>query len=244
MRTPSKQEYCHELLGDRFEQALSVYDTQRRVELLIGEFLSEDMVREKKALDVGCGFGFFSAALQRRGAQVTACDIGQTLLERTRQRVGCKCELADALQLVQHFGNNCFDLIVSSECIEHTPAPADALRQMVAVLKPGGYLAVSTPNIIWSPVVKLATLAGLRPFDGYENFSSWKAIQKTLQANGVQIIRASGLHLFPFQLGLHRFSRWCDRHLQVAKGFMINICVLGRKELIVAGAPTALGNTD
>ena len=233
MRTPSKQEYCHEQLGDKFAQGLSEYDTQRRVEVLINEFLSDNMVRGKTALDVGCGLGFFSEALQERGAHVIACDIGPTLLERTRQRVGCTCELADALQLVEHFGSNRFDLIVSSECIEHTASPAEALRQMVAVLKPGGYLAVSTPNIIWSSVVKLATVVGLRPFDGYENFSSWKAIQKTLQASGVQIIREYGLHLFPFQLGLHGISGWCDRHLQVARKLMINICVLGRKQPVV-----------
>jgi 2-polyprenyl-3-methyl-5-hydroxy-6-metoxy-1,4-benzoquinol methylase len=230
MRIPSEQEYCHELLGDRFAQALSVYDTCRRVEVLVHEFLLDEMVRGKTALDVGCGLGFFSEALQQRGANVTACDIGPTLLERTRQRVGCKCELADALQLIDHFGRDRFDLIVSSECIEHTPSPAEALRQMATVLKPGGYLAISTPNIIWTPVVKLATVARLRPFDGYENFSSWKSIRKTLRASEVSIIREYGLHLFPFQLGLHRMSRWCDRHLQIARNLMINVCILGRKQ--------------
>ena len=232
MRTPSREEYCHERLGDRFAQALSSYDTERRVKVLIDEFLSEDMVRGKAALDVGCGLGFFSEALQKRGAHVTACDIGPTLLERTRQRVGCACELVDALQLAQHFGSNRFDLVVSSECIEHTPSPAAALRQMADVLKPGGYLAVSTPSILWKPVVTLATIARLRPFDGYENFSSWGGIRKTLHANHVHIVREYGLHLFPFQLGLHRISTWCDQDLQVARKLMINICVLGRKQMV------------
>ena len=229
MRTPSAEEYSHERLGDRFALALSEYDTQRRVEVLIHEFLSDEMVRGKIALDVGCGLGFFSEALQQRGATVTACDIGSTLVERTRQRVGCACRQADALELLRHFGRNHFDLVVSSECIEHTPAPQAALAQMAAVLKPGGYLAVSTPNIVWSPVVKLASAMKLRPFDGHENFSSWRTIQTALQAADVRVIRQYGLHLFPFQLGLHVMARWCDRHLQAAKPLMINICVLGRK---------------
>jgi len=59
MRLPSYQEYCHERLGDRYAKALSGYDTQRRVKVLIDEFLSDDMVRGKTALDVGCGLGFF-----------------------------------------------------------------------------------------------------------------------------------------------------------------------------------------
>ena len=50
-------------------------------------------------------------------------------------------------QLAGNFAPNQFDVVVSSECIEHTPDPAEAVRQMVLVLKPGGLLAISTPNL-------------------------------------------------------------------------------------------------
>ena len=55
---------------------------------------------------------------------------------------------------------------------EATRDPALAIAQMVAILRPGGYLSLSTPNLAWSPVVKLVTALGLRPYDGFENFSS------------------------------------------------------------------------
>ena len=180
-------------------------------------------------LDVGCGLGFFSERLRTHGARVTACDIGPNLLELTRRRVGCACEPADALRLQHHFGANRFDLVVSSECIEHTPCPGEALRQMAAVLRPGGYLAVSTPNLLWAPIVRLATWLRLRPFDGYENFSTWGGMQRTLRCAGIKILRCQGLHLFPFQFGAHSLSEWLDRHAQWARGLMINICLLGRK---------------
>jgi hypothetical protein len=101
---------------------------------------------------------------------------------------------------------------------------------MAAVLKPGGYLAVSTPNIVWSPVVKLATALRVRPFDGHERFSSWSRMRRVLAASGVEIVREAGLHLFPFQIPLHRLSTWCDRRLQPLRPLMINLCVLGRKK--------------
>lgn len=229
MRTIDQKEYCHERLGDKFDTALSNYDTDRRLETLIDQFLDDSMVRGKQALDVGCGLGQFSERLHRRGAVVTACDLGPNLVERTRQRVGCEAEVADALFLAKQFGENRFDLVVSSECIEHTPDPKEALRQMAAVLKPGGYMAVSTPNVVWSPVVNLATLLKARPFDGYENFSTWRGIRDTLRNANVDVVREFGLHLFPFQLGMHGLSRWCDNHLQGLRGLMINICVLARK---------------
>lgn len=228
-RHPEEKELCHERLGDRFAESLSEYDTRRRLATLIDTFLPDELVRGKAALDVGCGLGFFSQRLVQRGANVIACDLGPNLVERTRQRAGCRAQVADALRLVEEFGENQFDLVVSSECIEHTLSPIEALRQMVGVLKPGGYLAVSTPNIVWYPVVRAATLLKLRPFDGFENFSSWKSIRKTLGDCGVDIVREAGLHLFPFQLSMHRLSLWGDEHMQMARSLMINICVLGRK---------------
>ncbi|MEA3212630.1 MAG: 2-polyprenyl-6-hydroxyphenyl methylase / 3-demethylubiquinone-9 3-methyltransferase [Chthoniobacter sp.] len=229
MRQPTAKEYIHEQLGAEFETALSEYDTRRRVETLIDEFLTDEMVAGREALDAGCGLGFFSQRLHERGAKVTACDLGPRLVERTRQRVGCAAEVADVLQLKAHFGRDRFDLVVSSECIEHTPAPDTAVRQMAEVLKPGGYLALSTPNIVWNPVVRAATALRLRPFTGHENFSSWRGLRRTLKDAGIEIVRERGLHLFPFQFGMDRLSAWCDRRLQLARGAMINICLLGRK---------------
>jgi 2-polyprenyl-3-methyl-5-hydroxy-6-metoxy-1,4-benzoquinol methylase len=229
MRAVTEQELCHERLGDEFARALSPYDTHRRLEVLIDEFLGDEDLAGLRALDVGCGLGFFSERLVHRGAHVVACDLGETLVQRTIDRAGCEGVQADCLRLAEQFGEESFDLVVSSECIEHTPDPDAALRQMAAVLRPGGLLSVSTPNVVWYPVVRLATVLGLRPFDGLENFSAWRRLRRTLQEGGVDVLRETGLHLFPFQFRLHRLSRWCDTHCQPARGLMINICLLGRK---------------
>lgn len=229
LRQLSTKELCHERLGDTFATALSHYDTQRRVQVLIDDFLGHTALTGLQVIDVGCGLGYFSARLHALGANVLATDIGPGLVEKTRQRVGCRAEVADVLRLSEQFGADCFDGLVSSECIEHTPDPAGALREMVRVVKAGGFLAISTPNIVWWPVVKLATVMRLRPFTGYENFSSWAGLRHELQTNGAVIERQFGLHLWPFQLPLHRLSTWCDHHLQGLRGIMINICVLARK---------------
>jgi len=228
-RKPLDVELYHERRGRELADELSVYDTSRRVEILTRRFLTGDMVDGKTVLDVGCGLGYFSESLQRRGGLVTACDLGPGLVELARERANCDGEIADALSLVEHFGERRFDLVVSSECIAHTPAPAEALRQMAMVLKPGGYLAVSTPNRRWYPMVWLATALRLRPADGFKNLSSWQDLRRILLDNDVVVLKEYGLHLFPFQFGFHRLSTWCDDHLQPLRELMINICVLGRK---------------
>ena len=136
----------------------------------------------------------------------------------------------DPIEALERFESESFDLVVSSECIEHTPDPGEALRQMAGVLRPGGYLSVSTPNLLWQPVVRTASRLRLRVFDGYEKFSTRRSMTHALEQGGVRVVRAEGLHLFPFQLGLHGLSRWCDRHLQSLRAVMINICLLGRKD--------------
>lgn len=228
-RTPSDAEYCHERLGVRFAEALSEYDTSRRVQVLIDDFLSDAMVQGRRILDVGCGLGFFSQRLVQRGAHVVACDIGPTLVQETRQRAGCEAVVADALRLADYFGRNAFDGVVSSECIEHLPDPSEGLSQMVQVVRPGGFLSISTPNLPWYPVVRLATRLGLRPFNGHEHFSTWRSLGHALTTAGAAVEREYGLHLFPFQIPLHGLSTFLDRKLQGARKWMINICVLARK---------------
>jgi SAM-dependent methyltransferase len=228
IRQPTAKELTHERLGARFEEALTPYDTERRLDILVDEFLAGKL-EGCKTLDVGSGLGFFSERLVARGASVTACDIGPRLVEQTRARAGCRAVVADALRLTDTFERGSFDVVLSSECIEHTPAPEEAIGEMLAVLKSGGWLSLSTPNRVWSPVVSLATRLKARPFDGYENFSSWTSIRRAIQTNHARVVAERGLHLFPFQLPLHGLSRWCDARLQWGRSAMINICVLAQK---------------
>lgn len=199
------------------------------MEILVDRFLGALPLEGKTVLDVGCGLGFFSERLVERGATVIACDLGEALVRRTVRRCSCRGIVADALNLRQTLRPASFDIVVSSECIEHTPDPPRALREMIAVLKPGGHLSISTPNLLWYPAVRFATLARLRPFDGYENFSTWNGLRRVLSDEGMQILEEYGLHLFPFQLPLHGLSRWVDHHLQWARALMINICLFARK---------------
>ena len=84
MRKPPDAELTHERLQERFEEALSIYDTERRVEILVDHFLTDEMVCGRRALDVGSGLGYFSRRLVERGAAVVACDVGPRLVQTTR----------------------------------------------------------------------------------------------------------------------------------------------------------------
>jgi 2-polyprenyl-3-methyl-5-hydroxy-6-metoxy-1,4-benzoquinol methylase len=228
-RTLTEQDLAYERLGDKFDEALSEYDTQRRVETLIDEFLADVALQGRSVLEVGTGLGYFARRLTQRGANVTATDIAPSLVDRVRRNVGCRAQVADALRLGDQFAAESFDAVLSSECIEHTPDPNEAVVQMCRLVRPGGVLVLSTPNVVWQPVVRLASRLRLRPFDGLENFSSWRGLRRVLRDEGLEVLQERGLHLFPFQVGMHGLSHWCDRRLQAFRGGMINICLLARK---------------
>jgi hypothetical protein len=90
-------------------------------------------------------------------------------------------------------------------------------------------MSLSTPNLVWQPLVRLASRLRLRPFEGLENFSSWRSLRDVIGANRGIVEREYGLHLWPFQLGFHELSRAADHHLQSCRAGMINICLLARK---------------
>ena len=229
MTNPSDPQLFHERMGKAFETELSTYDTDRRLETLVTEFLRDVPLVGREALDVGCGLGFFSEALGRRGANITACDIGESLVARTVALAGGRGVVGDATKLLELFPPESFDLVVSSECIEHTSDPGAVIDGMSAVLRRGGWLSLSTPNILWWPIVAAASKLRLRSFNGYENFSSLGFLKSRIERNGLRVVRTKGLHLFPFQLGMHDLSRAMDSRLQCMKLLMINFCVLAQK---------------
>jgi len=111
---------------------------------------SQANLRGAKVADIGCGGGLLSEALARAGAHVTAIDLGEKLIQIAKlhlfesdlqvdYRVQSSTELADAEAAS-------FDVVCCMEMIEHVPDPLLVIRDMAAMLKPGGQLVLSTLN--------------------------------------------------------------------------------------------------
>jgi len=88
------------------------------------------------ALDLGCRDGSWSKRLEDLGYEVIAADIAPIYEETVR---------VDANRVLE-FKDSVFDLIWSSEVIEHLKNPVFSLAEMTRVLKPGGRLILTTPN--------------------------------------------------------------------------------------------------
>lgn len=205
-----------------FDRLMNPYDLRRRMEVIFDEMLANG-ISGKQVLDAGCGTGWFSRGAHQRGATVTSLDVGVELLAETRRKAPVTAVAADALRLP--FRPASFDIVISSEMIEHTADPRQAVSEMARVLKPGGILALTCPNRVWQGVVRAASRLRLRPFDALENFPSFDELESFVALAGLRQIEHHGIHAWPFQLRpLWRLSHWADRRFSRTawKRLMIN----------------------
>lgn len=97
-----------------------------------------------RLLEVGCGAGLFLKAAERAGWDVAGVELSEDGAAFARDRLGLdvRRERAEAMTFPAAF----FDTAVMLEVIEHLFDPAAVLRAIHRVLRPGGLLAISTPN--------------------------------------------------------------------------------------------------
>jgi SAM-dependent methyltransferase len=112
---------------------------------------ASDFVKDKLCLDVGCGTGYGSAYLVRKGAKKVmggdksedAISIARNTAE-TAPKGALEFRLLEATALP--FADGSFDVVISFEVIEHVKHYERLLLETRRVLKRGGKLILSTPN--------------------------------------------------------------------------------------------------
>lgn len=115
------------------------------------------IARGDRILDIGCGTGRHTCAAYRlEKIVVIGADLSFNDVLETKKSL----EFHDALG--EHgggiwgttvtditglpFGDDCFDLVICSEVLEHIPDERTAMREIIRVLRPGGNLVVSVPR--------------------------------------------------------------------------------------------------
>jgi SAM-dependent methyltransferase len=96
-----------------------------------------------RLLDVGCAAGFFIDEARERGWDIAGIEISSDMRARANTFAPGRTFSGwrDARPVLSRL-----DLVTMWEYIEHCRAPLDELREAAALLRPGGLLALSTPN--------------------------------------------------------------------------------------------------
>jgi len=94
-------------------------------------------------LDVPAGEGALAARLIDAGFDVRCCDLYPEIFRLDRVDIH-----QGNLDAELPFGDRSFDYVTCLEGLEHIENPQQAMREFARVLKPGGRLIVSVPNIL------------------------------------------------------------------------------------------------
>lgn len=101
---------------------------------------------ETRCLDVGCGSGnSYAPDIARQAATYAGVDVSANAVDAARRSGLDARVIDDAAELP--FPNDSFDLVLCIEVLEHLFSPQDAASEIRRVLRPGGRLVASTPNV-------------------------------------------------------------------------------------------------
>jgi 2-polyprenyl-3-methyl-5-hydroxy-6-metoxy-1,4-benzoquinol methylase len=101
--------------------------------------------RPGKLLDVGCGNGGFLATMQELGWEVAGVEPDGQATKVAREQFGLSVHEGSLEEA--GFPDDAFDAVTMSHVVEHLPDPISTLTECRRILKKGGRLVMTTPNI-------------------------------------------------------------------------------------------------
>lgn len=104
-------------------------------------------VHKKRILDVGCASGYIGETLRRQGNYVVGIDIVKKDIAKAKKVLNKAYIFDIETDNTKILGEN-YDLIIMVEVMEHLFDPEEAVKRFLPLLKPGGQILLSTPNVV------------------------------------------------------------------------------------------------
>jgi 2-polyprenyl-3-methyl-5-hydroxy-6-metoxy-1,4-benzoquinol methylase len=163
----------------------------------------------QRVLDIGSGNGKLCDMIARNGYYVSGMEYDSTGVELSRKAYPSINFYQYGVQdnpalLLEQENREYFDLVVSTEVIEHLYSPQLLVQYAHSVLAKNGKLIITTP---YHGYLKNLALSIFDKWDhhhtahwegGHIKFWSIKTLSELLEANGFKVIRATGVGRIPY----------------------------------------------
>lgn len=156
-------------------------------------------------LDVGCGGGILSEGLARQGAIVTGLDVEPDALAAAKKHAeDAQLTIEYVCCPVEEYETAAFDVITCMEMLEHVTDPMLVIEHCSRLLKPGGYLFLSTLNRTMKAYASAIVAAEYalrllpRQTHDFDKFIKPSELAAMVRANGLEMAGLSGMAYNPF----------------------------------------------
>ncbi|MEI6631531.1 MAG: class I SAM-dependent methyltransferase [bacterium] len=171
------------------DQDYLIGDSGKRIRILL------DLIgTNKTVLDLGCGDGLVAGQILKNGNEVAGIEVSEFAIKKAKEK-GIKvydCDLNfDWSNLIKEK----FDVVLCGEIIEHIFDTDKLLRNIYSVLKEGGVLILSTPNLA-ALGRRIFLLFGINPLtevtarkydSGHIRYFTLGSLKKLLKENGFML---------------------------------------------------------
>ena len=105
----------------------------------------QTVIRSGQIVDIGCATGDFVAAARAAGFDASGIDVSEKSVRYAQDVRGLPVSQGCVQDCRVPAGT--LDAVMAFDVVEHVPAPLEDLRCYHRLLKPGGWLFLSTPNV-------------------------------------------------------------------------------------------------
>ncbi len=156
-------------------------------------------------LDIGCGGGILSESLAKHGAKVTGLDAEAGAIQTAKAHATAEqLEIKYECAAVEAFEAPLFDAVTCLEMLEHVEDPEAIIRAAARLVKPGGYVFLSTVNrtarayaeVIVAAEYVLSILP--RQTHTFERFIRPNELARAVRHAGLHAVGITGLSYHPF----------------------------------------------
>lgn len=166
--------------------------TQKRYNHLLNQL--EFVRKTNKILDYGCGLGHFLEEAKKRNWNIAGYEFSESAISILRDKGIPVCE-----EIIPESEIGRYDAVICIEVLEHVPDPVSVIDLFSKLLRPGGCLYITVPNI---KSISLSYLKNRTFFINYPEHLNYFTVKslKVLLLRGFVIknIRTTGLTLQSF----------------------------------------------
>lgn len=166
--------------------------------------LAKDLIKDNMImLDIqsrsgkGTEFWFQKGAIKKS----YLIDFSDFLLDISKERLkdsNCDYELIKILDYNLPFDDDFFDFVVTYETIEHIGNVNIFIKELSRVLKLGGIMILTCPNVLWEPVHWLAAIVNIHHSEGPHNFLRRRKLLQLFKDNNLEVLKENTTVLLPF----------------------------------------------